>query len=262
MPFHTSVLFVASHAAPMNDPFLPILKTRQHCSHRSNGANCEHCKIRLDSICAAFEPDDLDALQSMAQTISFAAKETIFLENDDSDAAFTVTEGTLRLYKIFADGRRQVISFLLPGDFISVEAEGRHEYSADSITEVSLCCFPKKQFAAVVKQRPHVLQRLYETSARELINAREHMLTLGQRSAAEKLAWFLVHLAVRQSRTDFVSNIVELPMSRQDIADHLGLTIETVSRTFSNFAREGTIAIMRHGVDLLNRKKIEKLAAT
>jgi len=262
MPFHAAMLFVASQAAPMKDPFSSMLNTWQHCSHRSNGTNCERCKIRQISICAAFEPDDLDALQSMAQTISFAAKETIFLENDDSDAAFTVTEGALRLYRTFADGRRQVISFLLPGDFISVEADGRHEYSADSITEVTLCCFPKKQFAAVVKQRPHVLQRLYETTARELINAREHMLTLGQRSAAEKLAWFLVHLGIRQSCIDFEPNIVELPMSRQDIADHLGLTIETVSRTFSGFAREGIIAITPHGVDLLNCKKLEKLAAT
>lgn len=218
--------------------------------------------MRLVSVCAAFEPEDLKALQSMAQPVCFTAKETLFLENDDTDAAYTVTDGVLRLYRIFADGRRQVISFLLPGDFISIEPDGYHRFSADAVTAASLCRFPKAQFAKIIDQRPHVLQRLYETSAQELINAREHMMALGQRSAAEKIAWFLMQLRKRWARVTPTSNTVPVPMSRQDIADYLGLTIETVSRTLSDFARKRTIAISAHEVQLVDLKKMERLAAT
>jgi CRP/FNR family transcriptional regulator len=246
----------------MNDSFSLLLKSRPQCARGHAVTDCEHCKIRLVSICAAFEPEDIDVLQSMAQPVCFAAKQTLFLENDDSDAAYTVTEGLLRLYRIFADGRRHVIGFLLPGDFIDAEADGHHGFSADAITEVGLCSFPKAQFAKVVKQRPHVLQRLYETSAKELIDAREHMLMLGQRSAEEKLAWFLIHMRSRLARIGIDSQTVDLPMSRLDIADYLGLTIETVSRTLSAFGRERSIAIFPHGIELLDHRRIERLAAT
>ncbi len=224
--------------------------------------------MRLVSVCAAFEPDDLDALQAMALPVCVAAKDTLFSENDNSDAAYTVTEGMLRLYRIFADGRRQVLSFLLPGDFIAADATGHHGFSADAITPVTLCRFPNATFASVVEKRPHVLQRLYETSALELIKAREHMMALGQRTAQEKVAWFLIALRKRQAGTAASSNtpplpkIVSLPMSRQDIADYLGLTIETVSRTLPGFSRDGVITILPHGVELLNHRQIECLAAT
>jgi CRP/FNR family transcriptional regulator len=248
----------------MSDQHPPItLRPAHHpCSHGRLGADCEHCKIRLVSVCAAFEPEDLDALQDLAQPVNFGARETLFLENDDSDAAFTVTEGVIRLYRIFADGRRQVLEFLLPGDFIAIETGGHFGFSADAITDVALCRFPKNQFASVVDKRPHVLQRLYETSAQELINARDHMMALGQRSASEKVAWFLIHLRNRWTRMALQSNTIPVPMSRQDIADYLGLTIETVSRTLSNFARERKIAIVPHGIELLDPKKMERLAAT
>jgi CRP/FNR family transcriptional regulator len=218
--------------------------------------------MRLVSVCSAFEPEDLDVLQAMAQPICFPARETLFSENDDADAAYTVTEGVVRLYRIFADGRRQVLSFLLPGDFIAAESNGRHAFSADAVTSVSLCRFPVAKFDAAVGPRPHVLKRLYEFSARELIEAREHMMALGQRSAEEKLAWFLVQLRERWSRTAPDSNTVQIPMSRQDIADYLGLTIETVSRTLSQLGRGRKIGILPNAVNLTDLNYLERLAAT
>jgi CRP/FNR family transcriptional regulator len=241
-------------------PTVSLRSTRHACSH--GRIDCDHCKTRLVSVCAAFERDDLHALQNITQPVYFAARESLFLENDDSDAAYTVTDGVIRLYRIFADGRRQVLEFLLPGDFISIETSGHYEFSADAVTDVSLCRFPKSQFTSVVDKRPHVLQRLYETSAQVLINSREHAMALGQRSASEKVAWFLIHLRNRWARMALASNSIPVPMSRQDIADYLGLTIETVSRTLSNFAREGKIAILQHGIQLLDHKKMERLAAT
>jgi CRP/FNR family transcriptional regulator, anaerobic regulatory protein len=239
-----------------------LLAITQPCRHSGIRVDCAHCKARLVSVCAAFEPEDLDPLQAMAHPICFSAGETLFLENDPSDAAYTVTEGVVRLYRIFADGRRQIVSFLLPGDFIAAETHGRHAFSADAITQVTLCRFAQTQFAAVMERRPHVLQRLYEMSAQELIRAHEHMIALGQRSATEKIAWFLVTLRDKWARSGLASNEIPIPMLRQDIADYLGLTIETVSRTLSSLARDKKIIVMPQGVKLTDPKAVERLAAT
>lgn len=239
-----------------------LLAITQPCAHRGVRSDCDHCKARLVSVCAAFGPDDLDALRALANPICFPAGETLFLENESSDAAYTVTDGMVRLYRVFADGRRQILSFLLPGDFIAAEENGHHSFSADAITPVTLCRFSRAQFSAVMETRPHVMQRLYEISAHELIRAHDHMMALGQRSAAEKVAWFLVELRSRHARIGSLSDKLPLPMLRQDIADYLGLTIETVSRTLSAFMREGTIELTPQGVRFLEPKNVERLAAT
>lgn len=239
-----------------------MLAITQPCSHRGLRSDCAHCKARLISVCAAFAADDLDALQALANPVCFPAGETLFLENDSADAAYTVTEGVVRLYRVFADGRRQILGFLLPGDFIGVEPDARHSFSADAVTPVTLCRFSSSQFAAVMETRPHVLERLCEISAQELIRAREHMMALGQRSAAEKVAWFLIQLRDRYARIYSVSDDVPLPMLRQDVADYLGLTIETVSRTLSGLARGKKIRLTTQGVSIIDKKAIQDLAAT
>jgi CRP/FNR family transcriptional regulator, anaerobic regulatory protein len=244
-----------------NAPIIVSPPTPRHsCTH--GRVDCDHCKIRLVSVCAAFKRDDLDALQNITQPVYFAAKESLFLENDDSDAAYTVTDGVIRLYRIFVDGRRQLLEFLLPGDFISIEASGHYGFSADAVTDVSLCRFPKAQFESVVDKRPHVLQKLYQTSAQELINSREHAMALGQRSASEKVAWFLIHLRNRWARTALPSNTIPVPMSRQDIADYLGLTIETVSRTLTSLENSAAIALpSSRRIVLRNRAALSRLNA-
>lgn len=231
------------------------------CAHSRAGLDCEHCDVRLVAVCAALKHDELESLGRIAHTLCFAPKETLFIENDPSDSAYTVTRGVLRLYRVFADGRRQVVGFLLPGDFIGLDEGGRHRFAADAITDVSLCHYPKQNFTALLNEKPHLLKQLYTTAAHELIEAREHMMALGQRSAREKIAWFLIHLRSRWARSQPTSDELSIPMSRQDIADYLGLTIETVSRTFTKLAREGTIVILPHGVRLTDARKIERLAA-
>lgn len=246
---------------PQPTPIIPFPVRARPCTHARAGLDCEHCNVRLVAVCAALKTEELESLEAIAHTLCFEPKETLFLENDLSDAAYTVTRGAIRLYRIFLDGRRQVIGFLLPGDFISIDASGRHPFAADAIASVSLCRYPKKEFAVLLDKKPHLLKQLYLTAAHELIDARDHMMALGQRSAQEKIAWFLIHLRNRWSRSQPLSDEVALPMSRQDIADYLGLTIETVSRTLSKLARDGSITILPHGIRLTDAKKIERLAA-
>lgn len=231
------------------------------CAHDQTGIDCEHCDVRLIAVCSALRNDELASLGRIAHTLCYASKETLFLENDPADSAYTLTRGALRLYRVFADGRRQVIGFLLPGDFIGIEDNGTRRFCADAITDVTLCHYPKRDFARLLDEKPHLLLQLYRTATHDLIEARDHMMALGQRSAREKVAWFLVHLRSRFARGAAASDHIEVPMSRQDIADYLGLTIETVSRTLTLLAREGSIAILPHGISLKDARKIERLAA-
>ena len=134
----------------------------------------------------------------------------------------------MRLYKLLPDGRRQIVGFALPGDFLGMAA-ARHGFSADAIGHVDVCKLSKTSFARFVENRPHLLRRINELAARELSEARDHMVLLGRRSAEEKVASFLISWRDRLVRLSGPTKTVALPMSRQDIADFVGLTIETVT---------------------------------
>lgn len=152
------------------------------------------------------------------------------------------------------------MGFALPGDFLGMAAP-RHGFSADAIGHVDVCKFSKTSFARFVENRPHLLRRINELAARELSEARDHMVLLGRRSAEEKVASFLISWRDRLVRLSGSTKTVALPMSRQDIADFLGLTIETVSRTFTRFERDGMIEILQGSVRLLDSARAEALAA-
>lgn len=167
----------------------------------------------------------------------------------------------MRLYKLLPDGRRQIVGFALPGDFLGMAASLRHGFSADAIGPVVVCRFSRTSFARFIEDKPQVLRRINEFAIRELSQARDHMVLLGCRSAEEKVASFLVGWRNRLARLGGVSKTVSLPMGRQDIADFLGLTIETVSRTLTRFERDGMIEIMPGGVRLVDLGRVEALAA-
>ena len=232
------------------------------CKRADARVDCEHCKVRLVSICAALEDDELAFLENIAHPVCFGAKETLFIEGEATDAAYSVTSGMLRVYRVFHDGRRQVLGFLVPGDFMGIAAEGLQGFSADAISPVTLCRFGKREFSALVDTNPSLLHRLRDTAEHELEVAREHIMALGQRSACERVAWFLVHLRSRWAQLNPASETVAIPMPRQDIADYLGLTIETVSRTLSQLARDKAIEIVPDGARITDVKRIEQLAAT
>jgi CRP/FNR family transcriptional regulator len=126
---------------------------------------------------------------------------------------------------------------------------------------VRVCRFVRSAFSAFVDDKPHLLRRLHEFAGHELSLAQDQMLLLGRRSADEKLAAFLLNLQARYGRIGSTSVLVPLPMSRQDIADYLGLTIETVSRTFTKFARDKLLVIVPDGIRILAKDRLDQLAA-
>lgn len=169
-------------------------------------------------------------------TMYFGANEEIFGDNEPADYLYKVIGGTVRTYKLLNDGRRQIGGFYLPGDVFGLEASDVHGCSAEAIDEVTVLVVRRSVLVAQAARDPDVAHGLWTATARELRRAQDHLLLL-IKTAQERVAAFLLEMADR-SQTD---GAIELPMSRQDIADYLGLTIETVSRTLTLF--ETTLAI-------------------
>lgn len=227
----------------------------------SNWEPCTDCAGRRFSVCAALDKAELRELDHLGRHIHFAPCETVFAQEEMTTSFYSLLEGVMRLYKLLPDGRRQIVGFALPGDFLGMATSARHSFSADAIGSVAVCRFSKAPFARFIENKPHLLRRINELAIRELSQAQDHMVLLGRRSAEEKVATFLIGWRDRLVRLSGPSKTVALPMSRQDIADFLGLTIETVSRTFTKLERDGVIGIMPGCVCLLDPARAEAMAA-
>lgn len=226
-----------------------------------SGQQCTGCVVRPFSVCAALDSTELRELEHISRHAHFAPGETVFAQEEMTGSFYNVLDGVLRLYKLLPDGRRQIVGFALPGDFLGMATASRHGFSADAIGSAAVCQFSKGSFLRFIENRPHLLRRINELTARELRQAQEHMVLLGRRSAEEKIASFLIGWRDRLIRLNGASDTVMLPMGRQDIADFLGLTIETVSRTFTKLERDGVIEIAPGKVSFLDTARAEALAA-
>lgn len=249
----------ADHLVTSTEPSMG--SERSHCAHGRQVNGCEDCKVRLFSVCGALDLSELEELDRISQVRMFAPKETLFEQQALAGSVFNVTEGMVRLYKSLPDGRRQIVGFALAGDFLGLALMDRYSVAAEAVTEVKVCRFARSAFLAYVDGRPHLLRRLHEFAGHELSLAQDQMLLLGRKTAEEKVVAFLLNLQARYGRTGKVSVNVPLPMSRQDIADYLGLTIETVSRTLAKLARKKALVIVPDGVRLLSAATLEQLAA-
>jgi CRP-like cAMP-binding protein len=190
------------------------------------------------------------------------AKELVFAEGDTPTHVYRVETGAVALYRVLADGRRQVLGFAYAGDLIGLGAEGTHAMSAQAIKPTRVRCLPLSSLRQSVASDPRLGFSLYEAMARELADTRDLLLTTGQRSAMERVAGFLLAFSRRSARNGQDPTQFELPMTRSDIGDFLGLTIETVSRTFTKLKVLGLIALPQSNcVALLDRAEIETLAA-
>jgi CRP/FNR family transcriptional regulator len=211
-------------------------------------------------VCGALVEDELRELEALSHPVRFAAREGLFVEGDPADSVFNVTRGVVRLCKLLPDGRRQIVGFALAGDFLGLALMEHYGVSAEAVTEASACRFSRLAFTRYIDAKPHLLRRLHEFASHELSLAQDQMVLLGRRSAEERLAAFLVGMRGRLERLGHHSVTLPLPMSRQDIADFLGLTIETVSRTITKMAKNRMVLVVPGGVRLLDAPRLEALA--
>ena len=198
----------------------------------------------------AADARELRELQGLATQVFLRSGTTIFSEGELADSAFGLSQGVVRLYKLLPDGRRHVVAFALPGDFLGMPLADRHNFSADAIGEVALCRFSRSDLTGFIQSSPNIMRLMIEFATRELNMAQDQLLLLGNGSAEERVAIFLVSWRNRLARLSVFSESVPLPMRRQDIADFLGLKLETVSRTLAKLEQKNVIRVIPKGVFL------------
>ena len=187
------------------------------------------------------DDESLDRSMHLVGGVVYYPRRTAIIHEDDpADRLYKVMGGAVCTYKILSDGRRQIGGFYLPGDVFGLESAVGHTLAAETITNVKLLVIRKSALAPLAKRNAAMTNELLELTARELARTQDRVLLLSSKSAQERVVGFLFEMSKRASSTE---NTVELPMSRQDIADYLGLTIETVSRTLWALESCGAIEI-------------------
>jgi CRP-like cAMP-binding protein len=196
-------------------------------------------------------------IELMGAPMSFPRNGEIYGESEPADYLYKVVSGTVRTYKVLTDGRRQVGGFYVPGDIFGLEIGEAHSFSAEAITECQVLVIGRSALVALAERDHDIARRLWTITGHELRRVQDHIMLL-IKSAQERVAAFLLEMAERIS----ADNAVELPMSRQDIADYLGLTIETVSRTLTTLANAATIELSSsRRIVLRNRSALRRLNA-
>ena len=180
----------------------------------------------------------VDVLELMGAPMGFRRNAEIYGENEPAEYLYKVVSGAVRTYKVMADGRRQIGAFHLPGDVFGLESGSRHVFSAEAITETKILVVKRGALVSQAARDADVAHQLWAMTGRELARVQQHALAL-IKTAEERVVGFLLEMASRFSET----NLIELPMSRQDIADYLGLTIETVSRTMTRLESVAAIEL-------------------
>lgn len=222
---------------------------------------CAACGARTKTFCGALDCSGLNHLMSVARTRTLAKHDTLMHEGEPAHAVFNITEGVVRLTRVLADGRRSVTGFLYAGDFAGLSVVDAYSYSAEAITPIKVCQFDRPKLEDMFRQYPQLEARLLEMVTHELIAAQNQMVLLGRKSLQERVATFLLAQASREEESGGDPDMISLPMTRSDIADYLGLTIETVSRCLTSFTKQGLVeAISKRSLRILDRDGLEGIA--
>jgi CRP/FNR family transcriptional regulator, anaerobic regulatory protein len=224
-----------------------LTQINQKSPGHDTGERCGECPIRYRAVCAHCETDELALLEGMKFYRSFEPGQPIVWGGEQMDFVGSVISGVAALTQTLEDGRTQMVGLLLPSDFLGRPSRDVAAYNATAATKVVMCCFRRKPFEQMMRQTPHVAHRLLEMTLDELDAAREWMLLLGRKTAREKIASFIAIIARREAtllkRNPGGRMRIELPLTREAMADYLGLTLETVSRQISALKREGVIEL-------------------
>lgn len=230
---------------------------------RSGGVRspCSACSVRELAFCAPLEDEELAELSAIVSTVELEPGDPLFDEDQPARHIFNVTAGAMKVYKLLPDGRRQITGFLFAGDFLGLASGEVYAYSAEAVTHASLCRFSRQALEELLARFPKLEKRLLGMASHELAAAQEQMLLLGRKTAKEKIVSFLLTLSERAIRRGQPGDPVAVPMSRNDIGDYLGLTTETVSRTFTELKRAGLVTLLSGGkVQLSDPAALAELA--
>lgn len=211
------------------------------------GVQCADCPIRHRAVCARCDNEELERLEQIKFYRTYAPGETVAWAGEELTFLASVVYGVATLTQTLEDGRTQMLGLLLPSDFVGRPGRLQSAYDVVAISELTLCCFQRKPFEALLQTTPHIGARLLEMTMDELDAARDWMLILGRKTAREKIASLLTILARREASLGLTlmnpKVSIDLPLTREAMADYLGLTLETVSRQISALKRDGIIVL-------------------
>ncbi len=207
---------------------------------------CRSCEARHRGICGVLTPDQLLYLSKFTNRTIYSESEELVSNGEQVERYANILSGVVKLSKLLIDGRQQIVGLQFAPDFLGRPFKSKSETTAEAVTDVRVCSFPKSVLETMIQKSPELERILHEQSLRELDEARNWMMTLGRKSASEKVASFLYLIGVN---IDPEKNITmgpvsfQIPLKRADIADFLGLTIETVSRQLTKLRKSGIISI-------------------
>ena len=214
------------------------------CTARRRRNACDTCGARPLSVCGSLDDADLNRLDALAEHVVVPPGAPLIREGDPARHVFNITSGSVRVYKLLADGRRQITGFLFAGDFLGLATGETYVFSAEAIEPATACRFGKTDYRTLIRETPALEATLLDRANHELAAAQNQMLLLGRKTAAERLATFLLDLSALDPSRVAAAGQVRLPMTRSEIADYLGLTIETVSRVLSRLKTSGVIRLL------------------
>lgn len=229
------------------------------CAGKRRINGCDACKARPLSVCASIDETNLGRLDALAEHLRLGAGDSLTRADDPAQHVFNITSGSVRVYKLLPDGRRQITGFLFAGDFLGLATGETYVFSAEAIEPVTACRFRKSDFRTLIRETPALETTLLDRATHELVAAQNQMLLLGRKTALERVSTFLLDLAAHDPARRNPAGNVHLPMTRTEIADYLGLSIETVSRVFTRLRTRGVIRLMSQ-TELRIEKQEELLA--
>lgn len=222
---------------------------------------CDNCAVRDQAICCSLNPAEREQFARIGRRMTIPKGQSIIWEGDESVVVANVVEGAMKLSISTADGREQIVGVVQPADFIGRPFGAKTGHNVTALTKSSVCVFPRTEFDRFAGDHPTLGQTLLKKTLEDLDRARSWMLLLGRKSAPEKIATFLLDMASRAPGSQV--DRFNLSLNRQQIADVLGVTIETVSRQLNQLKREGIIALpSRDGIEILDREALQDMAGT
>jgi CRP-like cAMP-binding protein len=203
--------------------------------------------------------DALDLLDQFGTTVAVQHEHEIHGQGAAATSCYRVISGCVRVVRLMEDGRRQVGEFLMAGDVFGFDALDTHDFAAEAVSDAVLRRYPRRMVDALAETNVGLARRLRDLTSVSLRNAHTRLLLLGRKTASERIATFLLEMAERLPQATV--GVLDLPMSRSDVADHLGLTIETVCRILAHLRRDGTIAIERGRIEVRNAVGLQQMAS-
>ncbi|WP_324827922.1 Crp/Fnr family transcriptional regulator [Qipengyuania zhejiangensis] len=228
---------------------------------------CQACAIRNRAICSELDDKEIGVLNQLGRRRVLVPGEQLLWEGDEAVLVANVIDGVLKLSTQTVDGKEQILGLVYPSDFLGRPFGQTTPYGVEALTEANVCVFERRDFDRFAREHPRLEHKLLERTLAELDRTRRWMLLLGRMNAEQKLATFLLEMASRLGETGWkegngaTGRIIDLPLSRQQIADVLGLTIETVSRQLTKLKKDGLIDLpSRREIAILQPAELEHRA--